>query len=375
MVDYSFDHHFGHSTPSYLPRALLYDYIVGRAITDDIRHYIRFLTAVRWISFDEQSNTFRVTVEDLRNSKTEYFEFDNVVVASGHFSVPNIPLFDGIINFPGRVMHAHDFRDASDFSGKRLLLIGAGPSAEDIGIQCYKFGARSITISYRSAALGYKWPKGICEVPLLQRVNGQTAHFRDGSSVEIDAIIFCTGYRHNHSFMAEPLRLRCSRNSLYPERLYKGVFWLDNPRLAYLGMQDQNYTLNMFDVQGALVRDFIFGQDRLRPSSDTIGRQRDVDIWLHREAVLPVSPTPGYIEVGIDFQADYIKDLLAHCNESNAPTFDVDAIAEIFKQFLRDKKNSFLTYRDQIFVSTITGKWSLAPSVPWMKVMDDSIEV
>jgi cation diffusion facilitator CzcD-associated flavoprotein CzcO len=33
----------------------------------------------------------------------------------------------------GRVMHAHDFRVADEFAGKRLLMIGSSYSAEDIG--------------------------------------------------------------------------------------------------------------------------------------------------------------------------------------------------------------------------------------------------
>ena len=36
--------------------------------------------------------------------------FDYVIVASGHYSVPNIPTFAGIEEFPGHVLHAHDFR-------------------------------------------------------------------------------------------------------------------------------------------------------------------------------------------------------------------------------------------------------------------------
>ena len=36
--------------------------------------------------------------------------FDYVIVASGHYSVPHVPTFQGIEKFPGRVMHAHDFR-------------------------------------------------------------------------------------------------------------------------------------------------------------------------------------------------------------------------------------------------------------------------
>ena len=30
---------------------------------------------------------------------------------------------------------------------------------------------------------------------------------------------------------------------------YKGVVWVHNPKLFYLGMQDQWFTFNMFDAQ------------------------------------------------------------------------------------------------------------------------------
>ena len=48
-----------------------------------------------------------------------------------------------------------------------ILLIGGSYSAEDIGSQCYKYGAASVTISYRTSAIGYDWPEGMQESPLL----------------------------------------------------------------------------------------------------------------------------------------------------------------------------------------------------------------
>ena len=50
--------------------------------------------------------------------------------------MPHIPDFPGIERFPGRVLHAHDFRDKNEFSGKTLMLIGSTYSAEDITLQC-----------------------------------------------------------------------------------------------------------------------------------------------------------------------------------------------------------------------------------------------
>ena len=71
------------------------------------------------MSYDKVSKQFNVRVKDgVTNQVGEYEAFDYVIVASGHYSVPNIPEFPGIEKFPGRVMHAHDFRDACEFEGK-----------------------------------------------------------------------------------------------------------------------------------------------------------------------------------------------------------------------------------------------------------------
>ena len=64
--------------------------------------------------------------------------------------MPHIPDFPGIERFPGRVLHAHDFRDKNEFLGKTLLLIGSSYSAEDIAVQYIKYGASEVTITWRS---------------------------------------------------------------------------------------------------------------------------------------------------------------------------------------------------------------------------------
>ncbi|BAU44595.1 NAD(P)-binding domain-containing protein [Leptolyngbya sp. O-77] len=153
----------------------------------------------------------------------------------GTFQSPNpAQIREGIEQFPGRVLHSHDFREAREFAGKDLLVVGSSYSAEDIALQTYKYGAKSVTISYRTAPMGFKWPEGIEEVPLLTKLEGKVAHFQDGSSKKVDAIIFCVGYQHSFPFLEDSLRLR-TKNRLYPGALYKGIFWLPNPKLMYLG--------------------------------------------------------------------------------------------------------------------------------------------
>ena len=134
---------------------------------------------------------------------------------------PTCPYFEGFSTFNGRILHSHDFRDAMEFKGKDILIIGRSYSAEDIGSQCYKYGAKSITSSYRSKPMGFKWPENWKEVPLLQKVVGKTAHFKDGSTKDVDAIILCTGYLHNFPFLTEDLKLKTA-NRMWPLGLYRG---------------------------------------------------------------------------------------------------------------------------------------------------------
>ena len=361
FADYSFEEHFGRPIPSYPPRAVLQDYIAGRVRKNGIRKYIQFRTAVKGISYSEETGKFTVTVKDLPQDETRSEIFDYVIVASGHFSTPNVPSFPGLEKFPGRVLHAHDFRDANEFTGKNVLLVGASYSAEDIGTQCFKYGAKSITFSYRTKPMGFAWPDGFEEKPLLERVQGKTAYFADGSSRDVDAIILCTGYLHHHPFLPDELRLK-SRNRLYPPHLYKGLFWATNPKLIYIGMQDQYYTFNMFDAQAWYARDVILGRLAL-PSPDE--QAADMSSWLAREESLR-DPFEA-----IDFQTDYVRDLLA---PTDYPQLKVDEVAKLFKEWEHHKMEGILTYRDRSYRSTLTGTLAPVHHTQWMEALDDSLE-
>ncbi|WP_298943040.1 NAD(P)/FAD-dependent oxidoreductase [uncultured Psychromonas sp.] len=361
FADYSFEEHFGRPIPSYPPRAVLRDYIMGRIAKSNMRQYIRFNTAVHWVTHDEASDKFSVTVRDLKKDELSTEEFDHVIVATGHFSTPNTPYFEGLEQFPGRVLHAHDFRDACEFKGKDLLLVGSSYSAEDIGTQCHKYGAKSVTFSYRSNPMGFDWPASFSEVPLLTGVTGKTAHFKDGTSKEVDAIILCTGYQHYFPFLPNELTLT-THNRMYPEGLYKGIVSLANPKLIFLGMQDQYYTFNMFDAQAWYARDVMLGRIKL-PESDVM--TADTKEWVSRELKL-ANPTDD-----IDFQAAYIEDLIA---PTDYPDFDVSAVAETFKEWEHDKEADILGYRNKSYRSTLTGTLAPVHHTPWMEAMDDSLE-
>jgi trimethylamine monooxygenase len=334
---------------------------MGRVEKAGVREQIRFRTAVRSVDYNEAKGNFSVGVQNLLEDATYTEEFDYVVVASGHFSTPHVPSFDGLEGFNGRVLHAHDFRDALEFKGKDILVIGTSYSAEDIASQCYKYGAKSITCSHRTAPMGFHWPDNIEEVPLLTRVDKNTCHFKDGSSRDVDAIIMCTGYLHHFPFLPDDLRLQTG-NRLWPLDLYKGVFWEANPKLMYLGMQDQFYTFNMFDAQAWYARDFILGRIVL-PSREEMSRHSQ--IWRDREEKLEDD------EQMIWFQGDYVQELI---DETDYPSFDIEGVNRTFMEWEHHKHDNIMTFRDNAYPSLMTGNAQPSHHTAWLDAMDDSAE-
>ena len=206
-----------------------------------------------------------------------------MVCCNGHFSVPNwVPPLKGLADFKGRVIHAHSFRDAQDFKGQRLLLIGNGYSGEDIAMQCVKFGAARATIGFRTAAAGHDfqdWPIVERKLPThYDRASGEFK-FEDGDGLEVDCVIYCTGYRHTFPFLDEPLQLR-TPNRLAPDTLWKGIVHPDCTSLYFVGMPDQYYTFTMFDAQARFVRGCLEGRVKF---PDKKAMLADTAEWQARE--------------------------------------------------------------------------------------------
>lgn len=361
FADYTFDEHFGRPISSYPPREVLWDYISGRLKDSRVKEKIHFATVVRWVEEHPETETFSVTVENLRSGETETSEFDYVIVGSGHFTFPNVPYFKGIETFPGQVIHAHDFRGAESFADRDVLMIGASYSAEDIGSQAYKMGARSVTMSYRSRPMDYDWPKEMDEQPLVEKIEGKKVTFSNGVTREFDAIVLCTGYLHHYPYLPSELALN-SPNNLYPDHLYRGVVSEANNRLFYLGAQDQWLTFNMFDAQAWFVRDVILGRISL---PDAAGQRAHIEGWLERFRGLRDAADQ------VDFQTDYVRDLIT---QTDYPMFDLHEVAEILKSWTKDKKRDIMGYRNVVYRSVVTGTLADRHHTEWIQELDDSLE-
>ncbi len=360
FADYGFEEHFGKPIASFPPREVLYDYIVGRVTRSGVRNQIRFNHAVRQVSHTD-GDGFTLTAHDYNTDTTVTERFDWVVVATGHFSIPNMPHYPGYETFGGTLLHAHDFRDAAQFANKNVLVIGSSYSAEDIASQCWKYGAASVVCTSRSGPMGFDWPDGITEKPILTHVEGRTVHFADGTSTEVDAIVSCTGYKHHFPFMDDDLRLTTT-NRLATSMLYRGVVFQPNNRVMYLGMQDQWYTFNMFDAQAWYARDVILGRITL-PSAEAqaaeIARQQAIEDEITDDYGL------------IDYQGEYTQDLV---DQTDYPDFNTPLVSKMFKDWKGHKKKSIIGYRDHGHTSPLTGTVAPIHHTPWDQALDDSME-
>ena len=360
FADYNFEEHFGKPIASYPPRAVLWDYIKGRVEKSGIRDQIRFNTVVRDVRAADGGG-FDLTSRDCITDTETTEHFDHVIVASGHFSTPNVPHYPGFEGFNGRILHAHDFRDAREFIDKDILILGTSYSAEDIGSQCWKYGCKSLTVAHRTAPMGYDWPPNWREVPALERVEGRMAYFKDGSSGSFHAIILCTGYKHHFPFLPDELRLKTA-NRLAAADLYKGVGWTANPDMFYLGMQDQWYTFNMFDAQAWWVRDAILGRidlpDAATMAADPKRREAEEDALEDDYAC-------------IAYQGAYTKELM---DQTDYPEFDIEAANQAFYAWKKHKKKGIMTFRDHGYVSPMTGTMAPPHHTTWARALDDSLE-
>ncbi|KAI0196498.1 hypothetical protein EV127DRAFT_330300 [Xylaria flabelliformis] len=215
------------------PRQVVQEYLLHYA--RDVRHLVRFSTQVTDISLQtngpgessgEQPQirdkwTVRSTnlLTDISRTET----YDAVVVASGHYSAPYIPSgMPGISEFatahPDVISHSKIYRKASAFAGKRVVLVGSGPSGLDIASQISGVCKSPLIISARSpipedmaAYLGVGdkvrvvgtikqflvEDKGI-EVHSAPQVEGENTE----RILNVDAIIFCTGYLYTFPFIS-----------------------------------------------------------------------------------------------------------------------------------------------------------------------------
>jgi putative flavoprotein involved in K+ transport len=105
------------------------------------------------------------------------FLYRAVILATGVWGKPVMAEIEGIENFKGEVYHAQEFRNPQQVAGKRVLVVGCGPSGVDISVAAGEVAESYIAIRsgiklYRRYPFGLpqhvwlmfaeKLPKGWC---------------------------------------------------------------------------------------------------------------------------------------------------------------------------------------------------------------------
>ncbi len=72
---------------------------------------------------------------------TGSYQSQNVVLATGYNRVPYMPRWTGQERFQGTVIHSRDYRNATPFTGKKVLVIGIGNTGAELALDLYENGA------------------------------------------------------------------------------------------------------------------------------------------------------------------------------------------------------------------------------------------
>ena len=193
-----------------------------------------------------------------------------LVIATGMFDFPIIPAIEGTPTVP--VVHARDWREASFANGQVVLVVGGASSAIEIAESCARRGC-VVTVAARKISIGAQKifgvdpalalfpvlartrPARFCDgrftVPgvdrgfaelrergaiavrrELRRIDGSVIELVDGARIEVDTIVFATGYRHDTSIVPAVVT-RTARGTLECQRgesvSHRGLYVVGGP--------------------------------------------------------------------------------------------------------------------------------------------------
>ncbi|NXK10395.1 FMO1 monooxygenase, partial [Herpetotheres cachinnans] len=153
--------------PVFLPNAQLLDYLRRYAEHFNLRRHIRFGTTVVSIrKCPDFATTGQWDVVTEADGKRTSHVFDAIMVCSGNFSEPSLPLhcFPGIERFQGQYFHSRQYKHPDVFQGKRVLVVGMGNSGVDIAVEASHVAAKVTVSTGRGAWVlgrvfdhGYPW--------------------------------------------------------------------------------------------------------------------------------------------------------------------------------------------------------------------------
>jgi cation diffusion facilitator CzcD-associated flavoprotein CzcO len=291
----------------YVSQQHLETYIQEISRTTGVHAITEYSTRVEEIRRSSLATPWLVYTVTLDKSKSGYafsegtWQFDAIVVASGHYNMPRIPDIPGLLEwkarFPDRVMHSKGYREPSPFKDRTLLVIGAGASSTDVVKEATPI-AKAVYQSSRGGAFDVParaLPEGAIRVDGVKGFHihddapqGQLAshqsipghvELENGQLLNIDNLILGTGYITSYPFLPqlhddETAAEDATRNILVTKEgnmahnLHKDLFWISDPSLAFVGVPYHISTFSFFEFQAQIVARVFAGLAKLPSEAD-----------------------------------------------------------------------------------------------------------
>ncbi|XP_037530772.1 flavin-containing monooxygenase 5 [Nematolebias whitei] len=141
--------------PNYMHNSQLLQYFRHYAEHFHLLRYIHFQTTVTNV---QQSPDFSLSGQwevatVSKNGDEERHIFDAVMVCSGHYTHPALPLtdFQGHKAFSGQLVHSWEYKDADAYRGKKVVVVGIGSSGGDVASEISRC-AKKTFLSTRQGA-------------------------------------------------------------------------------------------------------------------------------------------------------------------------------------------------------------------------------
>lgn len=142
--------------PRYVPRDQFVRYLQGytrrmglNVITGcQVKRVVPLDTAIDSHSPDGVSDSGRYSWQVETDRGTWHSQV--VVLATGQYSIPVVPSWQGRESFTGQLIHSSEYRNGRTWIGKRALVIGVGNSGAEIATDLANWGASFVAISIRT---------------------------------------------------------------------------------------------------------------------------------------------------------------------------------------------------------------------------------
>ncbi|XP_039069148.1 flavin-containing monooxygenase FMO GS-OX5-like isoform X2 [Hibiscus syriacus] len=181
--------------------------------------------------------------------------FEAVVICNGKNTEPNIATFSGWDTWPRLQLHSHNYRTPQQLENKIVVIIGNSASALDILKEIAPL-AKQVHQAVRGPNVELKKLENrdtVWKHPMIEcaHKDGKVV-FEDGSIVDADVILHCTGYKYHFPFLKSNGIVTVEDNRVGP--LFQHVFPPSlAPWLSFVGLPYQAATSLVTELQSKWV--------------------------------------------------------------------------------------------------------------------------